>query len=176
MTLTNVRGNIISTDFWLNLNLQGGIFASGVSGTIAQGESFDLLMVTDQFEVVTRLGAAVTGDSTVLIFEDTVVSDNGTPATFVNGNRSSQNTTTVTMFTEPTIDTEPADLGDLIAGIVIPAGQRVLITDFTPGIFKKNTNYLFRITNDSPGPDTLSIFVETSEVIKGFFGNFGDAK
>ena len=118
------------------------------------GVSDHLIKVGDNALHVTYFGVVATGSPVVVeYYENTTVSADGTPMALGNNNRTSEKVTTATMFEGPTI----TGVGDRLGGTEIPditvgAGQSSggqAILGGGEWILKPNTNYLYRITNNS---------------------------
>lgn len=137
---------------------------SSVQTGIANGASASFLMkvpagVFPHARVIDW--SASNGAGTIFLYEDTAVSGDGTTVDIRNRNRVSSRTASSTLFVGPTVTNVGTELdrvflpdvggGGFFAG---PAG----IFGSQPGeewVFKPNSNYMFRLTNNSGAAITI---------------------
>ncbi len=93
-------------------------------------------------------------ESSFNLYEDSIVSANGTPLTAVNRDRNSANTAEVLFFSSPTV----TDFGTLISQSQLGSGKKAGGggRDTSEIILKQNTKYLFVITNLTTNNNVIS--------------------
>lgn len=131
---------------------EGFVFYTNATGTpIPSGEvGYGLLKTGSGVIHLKRLSlAAGEGPLTIELYENSVVSADGTPNTIINANRLSPYETSLEVFDAPTV-TDPGDplLGQLFVpgsgnntGVVADTGTVEEV------ILKPNTNYLIAVAN-----------------------------
>jgi hypothetical protein len=124
---------------------------TGVTNT----SSLDYLLVTPAAtfpHIRVLYWVATNGPVQVFTYEDTVVSANGTLVNTRNRNRVSSNVPNSLVYRGPTV----SSLGTLLSTVLMPdtgPGPSGIFGD-DPGeewVFKPNSNYMFRFTNNSGG-------------------------
>ena len=130
--------------------IHDGVFFSGgfMDAALANGASLEAI-----FRVVdgahARIVISLGGDGTFEGFENTVVSDPGTPVSVLNRNRFSPNVATNLLFQGPTITND----GDSLAAEFIFGGSGGQATGGTATFFLEwilaPGDHLMRLTNDS---------------------------
>lgn len=166
--------SIPTTSTFHHLGHEGKVFLHSDKHTgVTNGANFDTLIIVPagnadrqiHLRFAYSLAGATPGtdvEADLTLYKDTVVSANGDAELIVSNNDANVKATGVTIFTSPTIDTEPADLGSIKAETLITAARRtggsqdqivpewVLAPDGTSA-----RNYLLRLTNNSGG--TISV-------------------
>lgn len=101
----------------------------------------------------------------VRLFEDTVVSADGTPRSVINRNRTSTNTAAAQIFQDPTITSD----GTAIVSGTLPGGSKKdsiggIFDGITEWVLKPNTNYSAQMINNLSGAAAITeltaIFME----------------
>lgn len=102
------------------------------------------------------------GEFSIILYEGTTVSANGTAQTIINMNRNSATTPTAALYQGPTV----TGTGTELFRIVIGSGKQVAgeLTELYGLILKLNTKYLFRCTNTTNGTLYLSNHFQWTEV------------
>lgn len=144
---------------------EGKLFVSDkVTESVANSATVDILLVTDGLDSHLVSAVSAGGDVYVELFEDVVVSSNGTEIVPINVNRNSSLTSLIKTYHTPTISSTGTQLrkvylsgggggnsqGVLGAGLARPNTEIVL---------KKNTKYLLRVTNKSGQAKTIGVEV-----------------
>lgn len=140
----------------------GQTFIHSGKYSIANGASRDILIVVGAGEYPHIRHSMLTDDTPIdiLLYEDTVVSANGTALNVYNCNRNSATASGVNLYNTPTITT----LGTLIkTSVIVTGGNKTggtlaLDPNFEM-ILKPSANYLLRATNNSGGATTAEITV-----------------
>ena len=165
--------SIPTTSTFHHLGHEGKVFLhSDEHSGIANGANFDTLIIIPAGGAVRQvhmrfaysLSGATPGtdvQANLILYKDTLVSANGSSEAIVSNNDAIVKTSGVTIFTAPTIDTEPADLGTVKAQTLITSARRTggsqdqIVPEW---ILAPNgasaRNYLLRLTNNSGGAIT----------------------
>ena len=131
---------------WMVFN--GDLFSDIDTVDLASAEVSERLIVTPDSDDLFYLHEFVTAseNTTVELFEETQVSDNGSEVTIYNHNRREAEAATIKVYDSPTVDSDGTKLCryELLAnkstGFIDPADRWIL---------KPNTNYLCRITSNA---------------------------
>lgn len=129
---------------------------------LGNGATIDFAIETPDTTKFTHMTFEVEGNQELLIqiYEDSDFDADGSAVTPVNNNRNSSNTSTLTVQSDPTVNS---------AGTLIEAQQKG--ANRTVGIIgrnkeivlKRNTKYLFRITNQTTNDNVVSYNAEWYE-------------
>jgi hypothetical protein len=152
---------------------EGLLYSSDPIATgVANNGSADYLMTVPEGvfpHVRVAKWSSSDGPGQVYVYEETVVSANGTEENTFNRNRNSSNNSASQLYRGPTIST----LGTLISTAFIPAvssgffaGAAAVFGD-DPGeewVLKPGSNYLFRFTNTSGGAVTINLTLSWYEL------------
>lgn len=159
--LVDVSGAVISISPEHTKVHQGKLFAVGYGALgVAAAGNIDILFRTPVgFTAHIYIKIACGGDAAFLMYEDVVVSADGTALTIQNHNRTSSNTCGCTAYNTPTI----TSLGSLVWTEYIPGGSGVS----SPGavqtisteqvVLAADRDHLFRVTNLSASAETMQI-------------------
>ena len=127
------------------------------TGILNNGKVEILVKTGPNFSHITKFMLAAGGDSILEIFEDTIVSVDGSVLFVANNNCDSTLTADGTHFFTPTI----TDEGTLVVEEYIPGGSGPMASGgVNPGaefLLKKSSNYLIRGTNVSGNTKTMCI-------------------
>ena len=145
------------------------MYLSGKMAIFTRLRNFDTLIVVPAGDATRQvhlrfsysLSGATPGtdvEADLVLYKDTVVSANGAVEPIVSNNDANVKATGVTIFTGPTIDTEPADLGSIKAQTLITSARRTggsqdqIVPEWVIAPDGANLrNYLLRLTNNSGG-------------------------
>lgn len=138
-------------------------FSNFYNASVASSGTIDILVETSSrysphLAVMVDVGAA----STLSIYEGVTASNNGTPLTAVNANRTSTKVATAAIYQTPTITNTGTTLmlDHYIAGGATGNPVGGSSTDFarvTELVLKLSTKYLFRVTNRSASATAASV-------------------
>ena len=161
------------TSTFHHLGHEGNVFLHSDSHAgIANGADFDTLIIVPAGDATRQihlrfsysLSGATPGtdvQAALILYKDTVVSDNGSIEGIVSNNDAVVKTSGVTIYTGPTIDTEPADLGTIKAQTLITSARRTggsqdqIVPEWILAPNGESArNYLLRLTNNSGGTIT----------------------
>lgn len=168
LKLDELVNSIPITDTFHHLGHLGKVFIhSDRHSAIADGADFDILIkipasnadrqVHMRFNYTAKANSGSL-DIDIILYKDTIVSADGATEDIMSTNDAVVKTTGVLMFSGPTIDSEPADLGTQKAWAFIVGEKRsassreqavpewILAPDGT-----SERNYLMRATNNSGG-------------------------
>lgn len=148
--VTHEHGQIHASNF----------FSSGyLNSAVASAGTIAVLFETGANEIHSFLKLIAGGDALFEVFEDVTTSSDGTLMTATGHNRTEPGTTNVTWYHTPTV----TDFGTTLWEEYIPGGS----SGQTPGavqfvgteqvIFKPNTKYVLRLTNEANGVEPLQI-------------------
>ena len=162
--------SVPTTSTFHHLGHEGKVFLHSDKHTgITNGANFDTLIVVPAGDSTRQvhlrfsytLAGATPGtdvEADLILYGDTIVSDNGDAEGIVSTNDAIVKTTGVLAFTGPTIDTEPADLGNQKAQALITSARRTggsqdqIVPEWVLAPDGSNLrNYLLRLTNNSGG-------------------------
>lgn len=140
---------------------------SHIEESVANNSSLDIFLKSGAAYAHSIFNGNATGDSIIEIFEDSVISNDGTVIPIKNKNRNISETNIFTAFEGPTISDDgtsliPVFLSGGSGGIRVGASSE----ERDEFVLKLNTNYIIRITNKSGVPATLSI---TGSIYEGNF-------
>lgn len=162
--------------FTTNGDASSGPLDAGVSfhaqrleASLADAGNLDVLM-SAPVDGLMQVGVsfAIGGDGTLVFYEDTTVSANGTTMTAVNRNRNSANAATLALFHAPTV----TDVGTELSAALVPGGEGKKDSVGSGGgqadiILKKGATYLVRMTNDSGAAQPAVVSVNWVENLEG---------
>ena len=164
----DANGDLISMSTTHNLIHRGLYLGAGYIDTAvtAAADIEVLIQVSSAHDMHLSIKTITGGDATLDIYEGTTVSAAGTSVTVRNHNRKFSDTSNSTITHTPTITGD----GTLIWKEYIPGGS----TGVAPGaiqqvsaeqtVFKANTNYLFRLTNNAAVTEPLQIQISFYEI------------
>jgi len=116
---------------------------------LTNGQVFNFLAVTSNSTSWAHMLFAFSfeAEAHINIYEDSVVSANGTAVTTRNRNRNSNNTSGLLLYHTPTI----TDVGTEIEAYKVGSGKGVggEVRGNAELVLKQNTNYIIRLTNDT---------------------------
>lgn len=146
-------------------NHAGELFSVwGYNLALANNASIEFLYVVGAKQAHVMATTRAGGDLEAFLFEGTVVSANGTPATISNRNRASAMAPTTALYQAPTITSDGNRIdGDLIlggTGGVAPGTTQIGRVEW---IFKPNTIYLGRLKNISGQAQKVAVRSEWYE-------------
>lgn len=135
--------------------------------SLGVGADLDILLVTPSAPQFTHLqGVEITvdaGPDTMLIYEDTTVSANGTSLAANNRNRNSTRTAGLQVFHTPTVTGVGTEISShRILGITNKSAV-THIGDVDEWVLKPDTNYLIRFSNGSGAQEDVEIHLSWHE-------------
>ena len=146
------------------LTEDGKIFSYSPVMSLANNGTANYLIKTPASPKVTLYEFDVSSDNSPVfhtLYEDVVVSANGTLASAFNNNRQSSTTAGTLIYTSPTI----TSTGTLLSADITTGGKLaggVSLWEFRI-IFKASANYLVQLTNSSGNPANISLFLKWAE-------------
>ena len=134
---------------------------SHLSSSVANGTNLDVLMKTGAYTVHLVYTAAVSAEFEIRLYEDTIISSDGTFLPVLNKNRGSVNTTTLLAFLGPTV----TGIGTELRVNLLPGAQKdkevgAILGEFPEYNLKPDTNYLIRLSNTSGGTSKVAMDIE----------------
>lgn len=92
-------------------------------------------------------------EASFILYEDSEVSANGTSLLAFNRNRNSLTAPTTMTYEDPTV----TDVGDMLGAGTMGSGKAAggLIRDSNEIVLRQNTNYIFRITNETTSTNNI---------------------
>ncbi len=153
----NGENTLIFLDHDINAVRNGIVYTMFEISDIANGESRDILFTTPDNEVRAHLryNIETEAEATFSLFEDSIVSDNGTAKSIFNRLRESIDTSEMLIFHTPTITGDGNQIKGAKTGEGKAAGGKFIGMSETT--LKPNTKYIFRITNDTTSLNWCSI-------------------
>lgn len=138
----------------------GEVFALSSNGTLTAGQSIASLfkhgdVITDLEDFAVKVS---TGLVTIELFENPTVTADGTEVFFISRNRANSNVSKVRCFVNPTVTNNgtllyTTQIHETSQGVSRNSGGAGISREW---ILNKNTNYLFKITNNSADIITYS--------------------
>ena len=168
LSLDALVASVPTTDTFHHLGHEGMVFIHGERhNAIANGANYDILIripagnanrqVHLRFAYVSKANTG-TLDVDVLMYKDVVTSADGAPEIIVSTNDAVVKTTGVLMFSGPTIDNEPADLGEYKTSLDMfgekksaSSGENSVPEWILAPDGASARDYLMRLTNNSGG-------------------------
>ena len=135
----------------INIHLGNGFTLAEYHEGLANSGVLNHLIVTGYYPVHIRQLIVETTQAPVVMdyFEDTTVSANGTLNPVANNNRTSTKTATAAVYEGPTITTDGTAMGSTLIPTTAKDSGGVGFLKGGEWILKPNSNYLFRVTNNS---------------------------
>lgn len=130
---------------------------------IASSSTYDILVVTPNTTKWPHLvfDFEFEAEANVIIYEGTTTSADGSSATSFNRNRNSATAATTLVYTGPTVTATGTQIAAYKAGSGKGAGGTVRASG--EAIFKQNTKYLFRVTNDTTSNNWFDYIIDWYE-------------
>lgn len=159
--------NVVTAMGEIHARIHQGLFyqSSIVEEALAASASVELLIKPAAImSMHTRFIGAAGGDARVSLWEDTVVSDDGTPLDAVNRNRRSQRVATGQVYAGPTITEDGANLHDgAMPGGAL--GQTIGSTQssFEEWILLAGKTYMARLVNLTNAAQLVSLEIDWYE-------------